>query len=216
MMMAITGPFVLLYVPGKLFVYSDAAATANNILTHESLFRAYIVIGIISELLFIATVLVLYKLLKEVNLTLAFVMVLLVLLDAPTSFLSVANQIATLAFVKGADFLSVFDKPQRDALATLFINIDKHGILVSEFFWGAWLLPLGILVYRSGFLPRLIGVWLFINGIAYIIISFTGMLLPQYLKMVNDVALPVLFGELAFALWLLIAGAKPKPLVNTA
>jgi hypothetical protein len=212
LLMAITGPFVLIYVPGKLFVTGDAAATAANIFAHQSLFRAYILAGLLSELFFISTVLALYRLFKEVDRQLAKLMVLVVLLSAPMAFLGVANQLATLSFVQGSDLLAVFDKPQRDALATLLINIDKQGVPVSELFWGLWLLPLALLVYRSGFLPRFLGVWLFLNGIAYVTVSFTGILLPEHLPIVNTAAFPLLLGEIAFLLWLLIIGAKEKPL----
>jgi uncharacterized protein DUF4386 len=211
LLVVLTGPFVLIYVPGKLFVPGDATATASNILTHQSLFRAYIVVGLVSELLFIFVVLALYRLLKGVSLQLATLMVILILIDAPLAFLSVANEVATLTFLRGADFLAVFDKPQRDALATLLISFDRQGILVSEMFWGLWLLPLGLLVYRSGFLPRLLGVWLFVNGLAYVTISSTGLLLPQYLKVVSTIATPVLLGEVALMLWLLIVGARVQP-----
>ena len=211
LLVALTGPFVLIYVPGKLFVHGDASATAANILAHQSLFRSYIVVGFLSELFFIALVLALYRLLKGVNLQLAALMVILVLVEAPLAFLSVANEIATLAFVRGADFLAAFSPPQRDALATLLINIDNQGALVSEVFWGLWLLPLGWLVYRSGFLPRLLGAWLLINGLAYLTISSTGVLWPEHLKMVSTIATPVLFGEVAFMLWLLIVGARVQP-----
>ncbi|MDX1569021.1 MAG: DUF4386 domain-containing protein [Xanthomonadales bacterium] len=153
----LTGPFVLIYVPGKLFVSGDASATASNILAHESLFRAHIAVGFISELLFIAIVLALYRLLKAVGRELAILMVILVLIDAPLAFLSVANEIAALAIVSGVDFLAAFDKPQREALATLLISINGQSVIISEMFWGLWLLPLGVLVYRSGFLPLIVG-----------------------------------------------------------
>lgn len=215
LLMAITGPFVLIYVPGKLFVTGDAAATAANILANQSLFRAYIVVGLLSELFFISTVLALYRLLKEVDRQLATLMVILVLVEAPLAFLGVANQIATLSFVRGADLLAVFDKPQRDALATLLIDIDRQGVPVSELFWGLWLLPLALLVYRSGFFPRFLGVWLFLNGIAYVTISFTGMLLPERVQIVNTISFPLLLGEVVFLLWLLIVGAKQSPMSKT-
>jgi hypothetical protein len=211
LLVVLIGPFLLIYVPGKLFVPGDATATASNIGAHQSLFRAYIVLGIVGELLFISVVLALYRLLKGVNRELATLMVILILIDAPLAFLSVANEVATLTFVRGADFLAVFDKPQRDALATLLINFDRQGVFVSEIFWGLWLLPLGLLVYRSGFLPRLLGVWLFINGLAYLIMSATGLLLPQHYKLVYAIATPVLFGEVALMLWLLIVGARVQP-----
>ncbi len=211
LLMAITGPFVLIYVPGKLFVTGDASATAANISANQSLFRAYIAVGLFSELFFIATVLALYRLLKDVSHQLAVLMVILVLVEAPLAFLGVANQMATLSFVRSSDLLAVFDKPQRDALATLLIIINKQGVPVSELFWGLWLLPLALLVYRSRFLPRFLGVWLFLNGVAYVVISFIGMLLPQDLQTVNTITFPILLGEVAFTFWLLIIGAKQKP-----
>jgi hypothetical protein len=211
LLVVLTGPFVLIYVPNKLFVPGDATATASNILAHESLFRAHIAVGLVSELLFIAVVLTLYRLLKGVNRELATLMVILILIDAPLAFLSVANEVSTLTFLRGPNFLAVFDKPQRDALTTLLINFDRQGVLVSEVFWGLWLLPLGLLVYRSGFIPRLLGVWLFINGLAYLVISSTGLLLPQDYRVVFNLATPVLLGEVAFMLWLLIVGARVEP-----
>lgn len=208
LLMAVTGPFVLIYVPGKLFVNGNASATVANILAHQTLFKAYIVVGLMSELFFLATVFALYHLLKDVGRQLAALMVIVVLVGAPTAFLGVANQLATLSFVQGNALLSAFDRPQRDALATLLMNIDKLGVPISELFWGLWLLPLAVLVYRSGFLPRFLGVWLALNGIAYITISFTGMLFPEQVPFVNTISFPILLGEVAFLLWLLIVGAK--------
>jgi hypothetical protein len=216
LLVTLMGPFVLLYVPGKLFVEGDAAATTSSILAHQTLFRSYIVVGIVAELLFISVVLVLYRLLKGVGAQLAAVMVITVLIDAPLAFLSSANNVATLAFVRGAEFLSAFDKPQRDALATLLINVNTQGSLVSEVFWGLWLLPLGLLVYRSRFLPRFLGTWLIINGLAYLVLSTTGLLLPQYHKAVFTIATPLLLGEVALMFWLLIVGVRVQPAVADA
>jgi len=210
LVVVLTGPFILIYVPSKLFVSGDAAATARNILAHQSLFRAAIVVGLVSELFFVFVVLALYRLLKGVSESLAAVMAILVLIDAPMAFIGLANQVATLTLVRGADFLSVFTKPQRDALAMLFLNLDKGGTLISEIFWGLWLLPLGLLVYRSRFLPRFLGVWLILNGFAYVVMSCTGLLSPEYLTMVSTWATPLLLGEVAFMLWLLIVGARPQ------
>jgi hypothetical protein len=105
--------------------------------------------------------------------------------------------------------LSVFDKPQRDALAMLFLRLHAHEITAAEILWGVWLLPLAMLVYRSRFLPRFLGIWLTINGFAYVILSFTGLLLPQYQDKVFTLSQPALFGELALMLWLVIKGAMP-------
>ena len=210
----ISGLFVLIYVPGRLFVADNAAATVSNIVAHQTLFRTYILVGVVAELLFVTVVLMLYRLLKDVNQVQAAVMVLLVLLMAPLAFLSSMNQVATLAFARGDALLTVFDKPQRDALAALLITIDDQGTVIAEIFWGLWLLPLGLLVFRSGFLPRFLGVWLIINGLAYVVISMTGLLLPQYVHTVFLIAQPALMGELALTLWLLIVGARVQPSVT--
>jgi hypothetical protein len=207
----IMGPFLLLYVPGKLIVAGDASATAANFLSHQSLVRAHIVVGVLAELAFIAVALALYRLLRGVNAELAAVMVILVLLDAPLAFLGVANEVATLAFLRAPGILAVFEGPQRDALATLLLGFGNRSVPVDEVFWGLWLLPLAMLVYRSRFLPRFLGVWLFANGLAYLALSATGVLWPERLETVNKMTLPVLFGEVAFTLWLLIVGARVPP-----
>lgn len=212
LVVVLTGPFILIYVPGKLFVTGNAGATAANILDHQALFQVHILVSFISELFFVATALALYHLFKGVSAPLAGGMAILVLIDAPLAFLGVANQVATLAFVRGGEFLSVFAAPQRNALAMLLLNADRQGALVSEMFWGLWLLPLGLLVVRSGFLPRFLGIWLFINGLAYMVISSTGLLAPHHLQLVSTFATPILFGEVAFTFWLLVAGVREQPL----
>jgi len=117
-----------------------------------------------------------------------------------------------LMVAQGPAFLSVLDKPQRDALVMLFLRLHDHQNTAAEILWGLWLLPLAMLVYRSRFLPRFLGVWLAINGFAYVILSFTGVLLPQYENKVFLLSQPALFAELAFMLWLVIKGARPPAL----
>lgn len=132
-------------------------------------------------------------------------------MPAAIYFFNVLNDAAALMLVRGADFLSVFDKPQRDALAMLFLHLHDQEIVAAEILWGLWLFPLAILVYRSRFLPRFLGVWLIINGFALLALSLTGLLLPQYEDMVSNITLPALLGEIAFILWLLVKGVNvPK------
>ena len=211
LLVVLAGPFVLLYVPGKLFVPGDPSATASNILAHQTLFQASIVVGLISELLFVAVILSLYRLLKGVNAEIAGLMVILILIDVPLALLGTANEVATLKLLRSADFLTAFDKPQRDALTLLLIDFGGKGVLVSEVFWGLWLLPLGALVYRSGFIPRFIGVWLSINGVTYLVLSAVALLLPEHSKTATSIATPALLGEVALMLWLLIAGVRVRP-----
>lgn len=208
LVVVLIGPFLLLYVPRKLFVDGDPSSTALNILAHESLFQANIVLGVVGELFFVASVLALYRLLRGVHAELAALMVILIFLSVPLAFLATANEVAALALLKGGDFLAAFDAPQRDALALLLLEFDRKGVLVSEVFWGLWLLPLGVLVYRSRFLPRFLGIWLLANGVAYLAMSATGLLLPDYLKTLSTAVTPILFGEVALMLWLLVVGVR--------
>jgi hypothetical protein len=203
----------LIYIPGKLFMDSNATATANNIAAHELLFRLGIVSDLFCGTILIFLVLALYRLLKGVDQNLAVLVVILGgVMPATIDFFNVLNDAAALMLVRGTDFLFVFEKPQRDALAMLLLRLHRQEIVAAEILWGLWLFPLAILVYRSRFLPRFLGIWLIINGFAYLAMSFTGLLLPQYEDRVSNVAFPAQLGELAFMLWLVIKGAKPQPL----
>lgn len=213
---SIPGVFALVYVPSKLIVRGNATATAHNIVTSETLFRLGIAADLICQALFIFVALALYDLLKGVNRRHALLMVTLILVSIPIAFLNELNGIAALILVRGADFLSLFDKPQRDALAMLFLNLRGHGFDVAGIFWGLWLFPLGLLVYRSSFLPRILGVVLMVNCFAYPLNSFTSLVLPQYEAIVSRWMSPLQFGEVVFMLWLVIMGAKPKPLADPA
>jgi len=216
-LLLLVAPLRLIYIPSALFVRGNATATANNIAAHELLFRLGIVGDLFTGTMVIFVMLALYRLFKGVDQSLATLMVILGgLMVTPIYFLNSLNDAAALLLVRGADFLSVFEKPQREALAMLFLRLHHQGVVVNEIFWGLWLLPLAFLVIRSGFLPRFLGVWLIINGFAYVITSFTGLLLPQYENMVSNITFPALLGELAFMLWLLIRGAKVQLLPKEA
>ena len=210
-LMSIPGVFALIYVPSKLIVHGNATATAGNIAAHETLFRLGIACNLIGQAGFIFVALALYDLLKGVNQRHALLMLTLILVAIPIALLNELNAIAALVLVRGADFLSIFEKPQRDALAMLFLNLHGHGFDVAAIFWGLWLFPLGLLVYRSSFLPRILGVLLILNGFTYPVNSFASLVLPQYEDIVSRWMMPFSFGEVVFMLWLLIMGARPKP-----
>ncbi len=212
----IPAPFILLYVPNTLVVRGNAAATASRILASEWMMRLAIAGELVIAVAFLFAVLALYRLLAGVDKPLASLMVTLFALSIPISCLNVLNNIAALTLVRGAAFLSVFTKPQLDALAMVFLRLHSSGTLVAQVFWGLWLLPFGILVYRSGFIPRILGVLLIANGLAYPIQSFTSFLVPQYADVVSRITFPVLLGEAAIILWLLIRGVRDQPLVEAA
>ena len=216
-LLLLAAPLRLVYIPSKLIVTGNATATANNIAAHELLFRFGIVADLFTGVMAIFLTLALYRLLKGVDQGLAVLMVILgSLMVTPIYFLNTLNDAAALLLVRGADFLSVFEKPQRDALAMLFLRLQHHGVRVNEIFWGLWLIPFGILVFRSRFLPRILGVWLILNSLPYLATSVTGLLSPQYEATVWNIGFPLTLGELAIMLWLLIKGAKPQPLPAAA
>jgi hypothetical protein len=103
-----------------------------------------------------------------------------VLVSSAVGFMNVLNNIAALILFRGADFLAVFQKPQLESMGMLFLRLHDHGIMMDEIFWGLWLLPFGLLVMRSRFLPRILGAWLIVNGFAYVALSLTSLLWPQY------------------------------------
>jgi Domain of unknown function (DUF4386) len=201
----------LIYVPTKLIVPDSAAATAKNILASERIFRTCIVSELIGAILFIFVVRALYQLLNSVDKSQAFLMVTLVLVSVPITFLNVLNEIAALTLLHGANFLSVFDRPQREALALLFLGLHGDGANLANIFWGLWLFPFGVLVTRSEFFPRILGILLILNGFALVSVSLTTLLLPRYLDVVNRLAIIPELGELWMMVWLLIRGVKVQP-----
>jgi len=211
LLLAIAGPVRLMVIPTTLFVHGNAPATTGNIVAHETLFRLGIVSDLFCGTIIIFVTLALYRLFKEVDHYLAVLVVILGgVMPAAIDFFNVLNDSAALILARGADFLSVFDKPQRDALAMLFLRLHDQEVLAAEVFWGLWLVPLGILAYKSRFLPRFLGLWLILNGFAYLANSVTGLLLPRYQNAVETFTFPLLLGEVAFLLWLLIMGAKEQ------
>ncbi len=213
LLLCVVGPLRLVYIPSKLFVHGNASATASNIAAHEWLFRFGIVGDLLGAVVLIFLGLAFYRLFKDVDQHLAVLVVILGgVMPALLYFVNVVSDAGALMVARGADFLSVFDKPQRDALVVLFLRLHDQQNTAAEILWGLWLLPLAILVYRSRFLPRFLGVWLVINGFAYVMLSFVGELVPQYQNKVFLFSQPALFAEVAFMLWLVIRGAKPPGL----
>ena len=201
------------YIPNALFVHGNAAATANNIAAHESVFRLGFASELLGGVLWLFVPLALYRLLKGVDQGLAILMVILgSLMQVPLFFVNIVTDGAALMFAHGADFLSVFDKAQRDAFVRLFLNLHHQLDLANMIFWGLWLLPFGLLVFRSRFLPRFLGVWLMLACFAWMVLSFTGFLLPASEDTVYAITQPIVLGEVVTMLWLVIMGAKEQRL----
>nr|UXE46248.1 hypothetical protein Hi04_10k_c962_00025 [uncultured bacterium] len=137
------------------------------------------------------------------------------LMVTPIFFMNSVSDAGALLFARGGEFLSIFDQPHREAFTMLFLRLHHYGDLANEIFWGLWLLPLGMLVYRSRFLPRILGIWLMIACFAYLALSFTGLMFPIYEDRVSQIASPINLGEVALMLWLVIRGVNEHALEAT-
>ncbi|MGH6889873.1 MAG: DUF4386 domain-containing protein [Rhizomicrobium sp.] len=201
----------LIYVPSKLFVPGDSAATAGNIRSFTALLRLGIASELLAQIFLIYSVLLLFRLFRPVSETLARQLVVLgALVSAPILFVNVINEFAALILAGGGGTLTVFDQPQRDALAYLFMQLHGRGYVVAEIFWGLWLFPFGLLVIRSGFIPRLLGVALIIAGVGYVAESASVILLPNLDDAVNAIARLLELGELPIIFWLMVWGARAR------
>jgi hypothetical protein len=206
---AVTGAFSIVYVPATFLVAGDAAATARRITDAQLVYRIGILSDLISLIVWIFLVVGLYRLLKHVDSGLAMLMLTSAVVIVPIGFVDLIVQVAPLILLSGADFLSVFSKPQLDGLALGALTLRVNGLFVASAFWGLWLFPFGMLVIRSGFLPRILGILIIVAGSAYLIGSFTWIVLPAQRQVVALVTLPFYaLGELSMIAWLLVKGAK--------
>lgn len=208
LLFALTSIYGYLIVQPRILVNGDVAATAKNMLAYETLYRTCVAAGLVTNALFVLVVLSLYRLLKGVNVHWAKMMVALVLIAVPVSLLSDVLKLTALQAVKGEALLA-FSLPQAQDGAVTLLKMVGYGSQMICLFWGLWLLPLGLLVYQSGFIPRLFGILLWVNGAAYVISSFTFILLPGYQSTVSKLMYPAYFaGEVPLIFWLVIKGVK--------
>ncbi|MBK9014446.1 MAG: DUF4386 domain-containing protein [Saprospiraceae bacterium] len=204
----LTAIYGMVYVQSKTIVPGDAIATATKVIANEFIFRTGIINGIFSSIVWVLIGLTLHKLFKHVNERQAKLLVALVIVQVPASFIMEALNLTSLMIFKG-DILKTFENSQRLDLAMLFRKVNNYITIMLEMFWGLWLFPFSQLVYRSGFIPRILVVFLILNGLAYVIHFFTHILLPNYQELVFKIATPIwTLGEISIMLWLLIKGVK--------
>lgn len=196
-------PLTLLYLPARFIVRGDAAATAANIMASESLFRFGIVLNLFTFIGQIFLVLALYQLLKVVDKNMASLMVIFSLAAVPIAMLNELTHLAVLPLLSGADYLSAFTTEQLQALVYLFVRLHNQGLNIAQIFWGLWLFPMGYLIFKSGFLPRVLGILLIVAGFGYVIQSFAA-----FLGYNLDLIFVTGWGELLLLLWLLIKGVN--------
>jgi len=206
----ITGILALRVLPSKFVVWDNAALTVRNIIAHETLFRLGLVIEVLGYIAFFILPFVLYQLLSPVNKTVAVLMVALAVVSVPFSFSYMLYKVNILTLIGNDPYLASIDAGQIQSRVMLYLHYYDNGLLIATVFWGLWLLPFGYLIFRSGFLPKIIGV-LLMAGCAGYLVNFIGEFLsPAYdrLQISKFVTLPASLGELGICIWLLFAGVS--------
>jgi hypothetical protein len=190
------------------FVFTDALATVNHIMTHQSLFRIGIITSLFSYVFFLLAAWYLYVLLQPVNKNIALLFLLLNLGGFAILVYSHLNLVSSLMLLSGADYLKVFQPDQLQAQAVLFINLYKNGSTIAQIPFGVWLLPLGYLVFKSGFLPKILGILLIVDFFGLLIYVCQRFLLPDYGIIAYPCWVMGFIAEVSLTLWLLIKGVK--------
>ena len=194
-----------LFIRPDIIVPGDAATTVNNIMASESLFRLSLVSDLIRQMFLMLLPLVLYKLLKPVNKNVASLMVIFALVSVPISMLNELNHFAVLLLASGAGYLTAFKADQLNILVMFFLELHKYGTFIPQVL-SFWVLLLGYLVFKSGFLPRILGILLMFGGLCYTVLAVLFFLFPNLDAMI--LGLFAFIGESLFYLWLLIKGVN--------
>lgn len=221
LVVVLTGTFYLGYVPTQLAVQGDAAAKVAHLVQGQTLIRWGIAVELACNVAFLLLPLALYRLLAHVGRSAAVLMVAFAAAGVPIAFANVLHRLDLLTMLGGAEYLQAFTTAQLNARAMLELDAYRHGLLVLEVFWGLWLAPLGWLVLRSGFLPRLLGVLLMLGCLGYLADVLGTLLLPAYPNsaIAGYVTLPASLGEIGTCLWLLLVGVRTgrsAPVVQAA
>src|ERR1700719_3089231 len=199
------------FVRDKLTVSGDAAATANNIMASESLWRISIAGDLILLVCAVALTLILYVLLRPVNKKLALLAVFFNLVEFPIEAVSKLYLFAALFLSGNADYLKAFEPHQLHALAKIALKVHDYGFGIDLVFFGFACIIYGYLLFRSTYFPSTLGVLMAIAGLSYLVNSFTLILAPAYAGRIFLVLALALIGELSLCLWLIVKGVDvPK------
>jgi hypothetical protein len=204
----ITGLFTEIFVRSNIIVWENAAATAQNIIASQLLFRAGIISDLLMTMSYLLMGLTFYILLKQVNKNVALAMLLLNIIGVAILALNLLNQFAPIILLSGADFLKVFSADQLNSLVMFFLNLHKYGYIIAGISWSAYLLPLGYLVYKSGYFSKFLGVLLMIAPLYGLTDLFIQIMFPKYLAITYPFAVIAIVAEFSFAFWLLFKKLK--------
>ena len=213
LLLVLSGIFYLLYVPSQYMVSGDAASTANNIMESEFLFRSGIAVGVLSNIFFLILPFVLFVLFKEVDRNVAVLMVVLSAISVPFSLFNIVDKVNVLTLLSGAQYLDPLSMEQIQAQVMLLLRSYSNGIQLIQIFWGLWLFPFGFLAFKSGYIPKVLGISLMLGCLGYLVKFFAFILFPS-IDIPSFVSWPASFGEIGTCLWLLIMGIKDKPVTQ--
>jgi hypothetical protein len=199
------GVFGIVYVPKLLVLPENMSATVSNILANEFLFRSSIVSAILCALITVATAVFIYKVLKPVNKAYAKMIVIFTLIVAPISMLNELNNVAILLLLKNPEITTMFSTGQVQSMVSLLLDLHKYGIQIVGIFFGLWLLPMGYLVIKSNYIPKIIGYLLIVTCCGYLIDFTAFFLFPNFGIIISEYTW---LGEVLMVLWLLIKGVK--------
>ncbi len=200
------GFFGIVYVPSVLLIPGDSAATLQKVMAADHLLRLGTASHILGQLLFVLLVLTLFRLLQGVNQSQAVLMAVVAIVGVPLTLYNEVHHLTVLHLLDPRQS-AVWSTDQLASLTLLLMTARGDGILLSQVFWGLWLLPLGYLVFRAGFLPPFLGVLLVIAGLGYLFDVGLSLLAPAATLRVSAFTF---IGELLFPLWLLIRGVRPS------
>jgi len=192
---AMVGMFSLIYVPSQVFVQGDITETAARIQSMEGLFRLGILGSLVTQLIFILTAWYLFRFFRETHQQAAQLMLILALVSVPMAML---NELFSLSMLQSTDNLSQLQ---------LLRDLHRSGLQIVMLFWGLWLFPLGYLIMRSGYFPRIIGWFAIAGGVGYVLGFFLDVLGLQ-IEWLSTIAETLTLGEVLWLLWLIIAGAR--------
>ena len=210
LIVVLSGIFSLIYVPSQLIEWKDPSITFSNIQASETLFRFGILSGLICYTAFLVLPLALYKFLNKVDKTYAILMVVFAIVSIPMSFVNQLNYMDILVLISDTEYLKVVDQSYLHSQVMLSLEAHYHGNLIAQIFWGLWLFPFGYLVYKSGFLPKILGIFLMIGCFGYLIDFCGSFLFSGYHDTIipTVVGIPDSIGEIGICLWLLIMGVN--------
>jgi len=203
------GLFADIFVEEKLVVYSDAAATATNILGHESLFRFGIAADLTTYLCAIAETMILYVLLRPVDKNLSLLAVFFNLVQDAIGCINDLDQMKVIQLLKGGNYLRAFSSDQLHGMALALLKSHAAGFAIALLFFAFYLLIVGDLIFKAGYFPRILGVLVTIAGISYLINSVAVILSPPLEQILfPTILIPAFIGELSLALWLTFKGVN--------